>query len=313
MACGNTIIIKPSEKSPLGILAAGALIKEAGFPPGVFQVLAGGGDIGAHLASHMGINKISFTGSTWTGRKIQEASAKSNLKRVTLELGGKSPGIVFDDANLDTALFWAVLSITINTGQVCAAQSRLYLHETIAEDFLERLKQRFADIGSSLGADPQVDSTTYGPVIDQVQYEKVRKYIAGGKDNAQLLVGDQDYLGAGFYVAPTIFVNPKEDDAVYKEEVFGPVLCVRTFKTEEDAIAMANASAYGLSASVYTENIKRALRTSAQLRGGTVGVNCGPVLGTQVPMGGFGSSGIGRELGEYALRHYTEPKTICIR
>lgn len=235
LACGNTVIIKPSEKSPLGTLAAGYLIKAAGFPPGVFQILTGGSEIGAHLSAHMGIQKISFTGSCSTGKKIQEAATKSNLKRVTLELGGKSPGIVFKDADLDTALFWSVLGITVNTGQVCAATSRLLVDESI------------------------------------------------------------------------------DDDPVYREEVFGSVLCVKTFKTEEEAIGMGNDTDFGLTGSIYTENLKRALRTSGKLRAGTVAINCAAVVGPQVPMGGFGASGVGRELGEYALRHYTEPKSIWIK
>ncbi|EFX00112.1 aldehyde dehydrogenase [Grosmannia clavigera kw1407] len=294
LACGNVVLIKPSEKSPLGTMAASYLIQAAGFPPGVFQILAGGGEIGAHLSSHMDIQKISFTGSGVTGRKIQEAATRSNLKRVTLELGGKSPGIVFDDANLDTALFWCVLSITANSGQVCAATSRLLLQESIAEEFLKRIKSQFEAIATTLGADPQDKSTTYGPLVDKLQYEKVQRYIRSGQNTSQLITGgiEDEKSTAGYYVAPTIFLNPKDDDPIYREEVFGPVLCVKTFKTEEEAITMGNDTEYGLAGSVYTETTKRALR---------------------VPMGGFGSSGIGRELGEYALRHYTEPKSIWIK
>lgn len=313
LACGNTVIIKPSEKSPLGTLAAAHLIEAAGFPPGVFQVLTGGGAIGAHLSSHMGIQKVSFTGSGVTGRKIQEAATKSNLKRVTLELGGKSPALVFEDCDMDTAVRWCVQGITINTGQVCAATSRLLLQETIASDFLERMKEQFSVIAASLGSDPQDMTTTYGPVVDQLQYDKIQGYVQAAKGTTQLLVGGKEYTKGGLFIEPAIFLNPTDDDPIYREEVFGPVLCVKTFKTEEEGIAMANDTEYGLAGSIYTENLKRALRVSAKLTAGTVGVNCAAVVGPQVPMGGFGSSGIGRELGEYALRHYTEPKSVWIK
>ncbi|KAK1762783.1 aldehyde dehydrogenase [Phialemonium atrogriseum] len=313
LACGNTVILKPSEKSPLGSLAASYLIEAAGFPPGVFQVIAGGGRVGGLLSSHMKIAKISFTGSTATGRKIQEAATKSNLKRVTLELGGKSPAIVFDDADMETALFWSVLGITINSGQVCAATSRIYLQEDIAEAFLARMKEQFTAIASAMGADPQEKTTTYGPLVDRAQYDKVWNSIQSGKRAATLLTGGDEYTKGGHYVAPTIFLEPDKDADIYREEIFGPVLCARTFKTEEEALVMANDTHYGLAGSIYTNDLKRALRVSAKLRGGTISINCSAMVGPQVPMGGFGCSGIGRELGEYALRHYTEPKAIWIK
>lgn len=261
----------------------------------------------------MGIAKISFTGSTMTGRKIQDAATKSNLKRVTLELGGKSPAIVFDDCDIQKALFWCVLGITVNTGQVCAATSRVYVQETIAEKFIGLMKEKFEGIAKTLGADPQELSTQYGPLVDKIQFEKVSKLIEDGKACSKTTFGGEKHDDEGYYVAPTMFVDPPEDSAIYKEEIFGPVLCARTFKTEEEAIKLANDTHYGLAGSVYTQDVNRALRVSSKIRGGTIGVNCAAILGNQVPMGGFGSSGVGRELGEYALRQYTEPKSIWIK
>jgi len=312
LACGNTVLLKPSEKSPLGTLCAGYLIKEAGFPPGVFQILPGGGDVGAILSSHMKIAKISFTGSTFTGRKIQDAATKSNLKRVTLELGGKSPAIVFDDASMEKAVFWCTIGIATNAGQVCAATTRLFVQDTVADKFLAALKGSFEKIGKTLGSDPQDMSTTYGPLVDKIQYDKVRSFIEEGKKSTEVLTGGDEYKKEGYFIGPTIFMNPADEASIYREEIFGPVLCVRTFKTEEEAIQLANDTEYGLAGAVYTQDVNRALRVSSKIRGGTIGVNCTSVVGPQVPMGGFGSSGYGRELGEYALRHYTEPKTIWI-
>ncbi|KAL6229378.1 hypothetical protein BDW75DRAFT_235257 [Aspergillus navahoensis] len=313
LATGNTVIIKPSEKSPFGTLATAKLISQAGFPPGAFQILPGGGDVGAVLASHMDIDKISFTGSTATGRKIQEAATNSNLKRVTLELGGKSPAVVFDDANLERSLFWCTLGITTNSGQVCVASSRLFVQSGIAEKFIEGLKERFKAIAAGLGADPLNKETLYGPLVDDLQYQRVSKYIQDAKKLVSPLVGGGEYAGDGYYVEPTIFLDPPDEARIYREEIFGPVLCIKTFETEAEAVSLANDTEYGLAGSVFTQDIERALRVSRAIRGGTIGINCTSVVGPQVPTGGFRISGIGRELGEYALRHYTEPKSIWIK
>lgn len=254
LATGNTIIMKPSEKSSLGTLAIAQLIEAAGFPPGVFQVVLGGGDVGAMLSSHMGINKISFTGSTSTGKKIQEASTRSNLKRVTLELGGKSPAIIFEDADVDKALFWSTIGITVNTGQVCAATSRLFVQKSIAESFLAKLKAGFEAMAQSLGADPQDASTRYGPLVDQEQYDKVWQYIQEGKKTTKLLTGGDEYKKGGYYIAPAVFIEPDMEEDIWKEEIFGPVLCVRTFETEEEAIELANNTQYGLSGKLRTSS-----------------------------------------------------------
>jgi aldehyde dehydrogenase (NAD+) len=247
LAAGNTVIIKPSEKSFLGTLAIAALVKAAGFPPGVFQVLVGDGKVGALLSSHMDIDKISFTGSTATGKRIQEAATKSNLKRVTLELGGKGPALVFDDADLDKALFWVTLGITVNTGQVCAATSRLLVQKSIADAFLEKVKAGLGAMSQALGGDPQDVSTHYGPVVDAQQFQKVTDYINEGKKRTKLLTGGQEYEKNGYYIAPTVFLDPEPDEKIWTEEIFGPVLCVKTFETEEEAIKLANDTQYGLS------------------------------------------------------------------
>jgi len=248
LASGNVIIIKPSEKSPLGTLAMAKMFEVAGFPPGVFQVLVGGGNVGQILAAHMDINKISFTGSTFTGRKIQQAAAASNLKRVTLELGGKSPAIIFKDADIDKAVFWASMGITVNTGQVCAATSRVFVEKSISEEFLTKLKGAFEAITQNLGADPQNPDTQYGPLVDEGQFHKVMKYIEEGKKVAKVLSGGEQYdRGSGNYVSPTIFIEPNSDTSIYREEIFGPVLCVKTFETEDEALRLANDTEYGLS------------------------------------------------------------------
>jgi len=231
---------------------------------------------------------------------------------VTLELGGKSPSIIFDDANMEKAIFWTKMGITINSGQVCAASSRLYVQEGIAEKVIERLKTEFKSIAEKLGGDPQDRKTAYGPLVDKLQYDHVLEFIEEGKKDATIVAGGEERDGPGHYISPVIFLNPKDDAKVYKQEIFGPVLCVKTFKTEEEVLKMANNTTYGLAGSVFTQDIGRALRMSAKLQGGTICVNCAIMVGPQVPMGGFKQSGYGRELGEYALRHYTEPKTIWI-
>ncbi|EOD46360.1 putative aldehyde dehydrogenase protein [Neofusicoccum parvum UCRNP2] len=309
LALGNTVVVKPSEKSPLGTLAFGHLARAAGFPPGVFNIVAGDGTAGAALAAHAGVHKISFTGSLATGRRVQLAAAASNLKRVTLELGGKSPAIVFADADLDNAVAWTLRGITTNSGQVCAATSRLIVHEAIADVFVARLRAAFDAIAASLGADPQSPSTTYGPLIDAAQYEAVLGHIsAANAKGAAAVTGEK-----GCYVAPVLVVDPDRESSVYRDEVFGPVLCVETFAAENEALEKANDTHYGLSGAIYTKDISRAIRIWRQVQAGTVCVNCALMAGPQMPNGGFKSSGTGRELGEYALRHYAEPRAVWIK
>ncbi|KAJ2895269.1 hypothetical protein MKZ38_006734 [Zalerion maritima] len=287
LASGNCFILKPSEKSPFAPLALGWLIKEAGFPPGVFQVISGDGATGALFASHMKVRKISFTGSTGTGRRIQEMAAKSNLKRVTLELGGKSPALVFDDANLDNAVTWCVNGITGNTGQVCFAASRVYVQEGVFGKFLEKYKAAMEERGRAIG-DPDKEGTLMGPLIDQMQFER------------------------GFYIEPTVFTNVAEDSEICTQEIFGPVAILNSFKTEEEILAKANATNFGLMAGVFTQDINRAMRVSSEIDSGMVGINCVSLCFLQAPFGGSKESGQGRENAIHAMRMFTEPKTIMI-
>ena len=311
LAMGNVLIVKPSEKAPFGSLAFASLFEKAGFPNGVVQVVTGLGATGALLASHMGIQKISFTGSVRTGKAIQKMAAESNMKRVTLELGGKSPAIIFEDANLDNAVQWAVNGIISRTGQLCVAASRVYVQESIADKFLEKYIKQMREAAEKIG-DPQDEETLLGPLADKIQFERVMGFIERGKKQAQLVVGGVQRGDKGYFVEPTVFVNPQENAEIYKEEIFGPVSVVQTFKTEEEVLARANDTQYGLMGGVFTQDIQRALRISAGIQAGVVGVNCVSSMNMQVPFGGFKQSGQGREMAEYSLRAYTEPKTILI-
>ncbi|KAH6605265.1 hypothetical protein Trco_006972 [Trichoderma cornu-damae] len=312
LATGNVLIVKPSEKSPLGSLAVAPLFEEAGFPPGVVQILPGDGKTGAILADHMRVRKISFTGSVATGKKIQVAAAQSNLKRVTLELGGKSPAVIFEDADIDNAITWTVNGILARTGQVCVAASRVYVQRSISEKFISRYIERMKEAAMAMG-DPQDPDTKYGPLADSSAFEKVRGMILRGKEEAELVVGGNQIGTEGCFVEPTVFLNPKPDAEIYRSEVFGPVVVVKTFDTEEEVVEAANDTEYGLMAGVFTRDINRALRVSARIDSGVVGVNCVSMMHIQAPFGGKKASGIGREFGEYALRAFTEPKTILIK
>ncbi|KAH7385690.1 aldehyde dehydrogenase domain-containing protein [Pyrenochaeta sp. MPI-SDFR-AT-0127] len=311
LATGNVMIIKPSEKTPLGSLAAASLFERAGFPPGVIQVITGPGSTGALLAEHMRIRKISFTGSLATGRKIQEAAARSNLKRVTLELGGKSPAVIFDDANLDNALTWTVNAILTRSGQLCVAASRVYVQKSISKRFIEEYKNRMAAATNDMG-DPQDPATKLGPLVDESQLARVKNMVERGKLEAELLVGGAQHSNSGCYMQPTVFLNPKHDAEIYRNEIFGPVSVIKTFETEEEIIQLANDTEYGLMSGVFTRDITRALRVSSALETGVVGINCVSLQSLQAPFGGKKQSGIGREFGEYALRLFTEPKTVLI-
>jgi len=311
LVTGNVLIVKPSEKTPLGTLALAPLFEQAGFPKGVIQVVTGPGETGALLSSHMRIRKISFTGSLATGKKIQIAAAESNLKRVTLELGGKSPAVIFDDCNLDNALTWTINAILARSGQVCVAASRLYVQKTIADKFIEKYVERMKAAAADLG-DPQDMSVKLGPLVDQSQFERVKAMVERGREEAELVVGGVQHGETGCYMEPTVFLNPKADAEIYKKEIFGPVSIIKTFDTEEEVLAMANDTEYGLMSGVFTRDITRALRVSALLDSGVVGVNCVSYISVLVPFGGRKQSGLGREMGEYYLRAFTEPKTILI-
>ncbi|KAF2495017.1 aldehyde dehydrogenase mitochondrial precursor [Lophium mytilinum] len=311
LATGNVMIVKPSEKTPLGTLAAAQLFLKAGFPPGVLQVITGAGSTGALLAEHMKIRKVSFTGSVTTGRRVQIAAAKSNLKRVTLELGGKSPAVVFDDANLENAVTWTVNSILIRSGQLCVAPSRVYVQKGIAEKFIDAYKKKMSAAADNLG-DPQDPNVTMGPMVDAAQLERVKGMVERGKSEAELVVGGNQRGDTGCFMEPTVFLNPKSDAEIYRNEIFGPVSVIKTFETEEEVLKLANDTEFGLMAGVFTKDINRALRMSSGMEAGVVGVNCVSLQNMQAPFGGKKQSGIGREMGEYALRLFTEPKTVLI-
>ncbi|EXJ92020.1 hypothetical protein A1O3_00570 [Capronia epimyces CBS 606.96] len=317
LATGNCFILKPSEKTPFAPLALGALIEEAGFPPGVFQILSGDGSTGALLASHMRIRKVSFTGSIATGRKIQEMAAKSNLKRVTLELGGKSPAVVFDDCNLDNAVTWCVNAITANSGQVCYAASRIYVQKGIFDKFAAKYAEAMQARANAVG-DPDEPSTLLGPVVDKAQFERVCGFIERGIDGQQgkLLVGGKRVTtgntGSGYFIEPTVFQDVDPNAEIYQNEIFGPVSILNSFTLEEEVVQKANATEYGLMAGVFTQDVNKALRVASEFDSGMVGVNCISLVHVNTPFGGSKASGVGRECGRAALQAFTEPKTIMI-
>jgi aldehyde dehydrogenase (NAD+) len=246
LAAGNTFILKPPEKSPLSSLFIANLFEKAGFPPGVFNIVCGEGATGSLLCAHMKVDKVSFTGSVPTGRRVQDAANKSNMKRVTLELGGKSPAIVFADANISSAAKALSQGTTSNAGQVCVSCSRVYVHESVADKLVAEIKELFEGIGSTLGQDPQKMDTLFGPVVDKAQYERVHSFIEQGKSDAKLVTGGYRYGKNGNFIPPTLFIDVPASATIYKEEIFGPVLVIRTFQTEEEAIEMANDSLFGL-------------------------------------------------------------------
>lgn len=310
LCTGNTVVMKAAEQTPLSILYLATLIKEAGFPPGVVNIINGHGrEAGAALAQHLDVDKIAFTGSTATGREIMKMAAV-NLKNITLETGGKSPLLVFDDADLDQAVKWAHVGIMYNQGQVCTATSRILVQDGIYDKFVAAFKE-YVSKASVLG-DPFKDDTFQGPQVTKAQFERVLSYIEAGKsEGATLVTGGEAYKdvnGKGFFIRPTIFSDVKDDMTIYREEVFGPFVSIGSFKTEEEAIKRANDSTYGLGAALFTENITKAHRVARRIEAGMVWINSSNDSDTRVPFGGVKQSGIGRELGEAGLEAYTNKK-----
>ncbi|KAF4221920.1 hypothetical protein CNMCM8980_006194 [Aspergillus fumigatiaffinis] len=312
ISTGNTVVLKTAEQTPLSALYVAKLVKEAGFPPGVINIISGFGRVaGAAIAAHMDIDKVAFTGSTLVGRQILQVAAKSNLKKVTLELGGKSPNIVFPDADLDDAIKYVNLGIYFNHGQCCAAGSRVLVHESIYDKFLELFKQRAEE--NKVG-DPFHPETFQGPQVSQVQFDRIMGYIDEGKKaGATVITGGARHGEKGYYIQPTIFADVREDMKIVKEEIFGPVCTVQKFSSEEEAIEIANNTNYGLAAAVHTTNFDTAIRVSNAIRAGTVWINNYNTFLAQMPFGGFKESGLGRELGSYALDNYTQVKTVHAR
>ena len=312
LATGNTVVMKPAEQTPLSALRVGELIVEAGFPEGVVNLLPGfGPTAGAAIARHMDVDKVAFTGSTETGRLILEAAARSNLKRVTLELGGKSPNIIFQDTDLDEAVEGAHLGIFSNQGQICCAGSRVFVEEKIYDQFIER---SIARAKKRCVGDPFDPKTEQGPQVDQMQFDKVMGYIESGqREGATLACGGKRVGNRGYFIEPTVFADVQDDMRIAREEIFGPVMSVIPFKDLDEVIARANRTIYGLAAGVWTRDIKKAHAIANSVRAGTVWVNCFNVLDTRAPFGGFKQSGSGRELGEYGLLEYTEVKTVIMK
>ncbi len=311
LACGNTVVIKPAEQTPLTALWMAELAREAGFPPGVVNVLNGLGETtGAAIVKHPDIDKIAFTGHVDTAKIIQKAAADT-LKRTSFELGGKSPNVVFADADLNAAVDGAFHAIYFHGGQCCTAGSRLFVENKIHDEFVERLAEKAK--GRKVG-DPLDPKTHQGPQVSEEQLDKIMHYVRlGEKEGATLVTGGERVGSKGFFVQPTIFDNVKDDMAIARDEIFGPVVSVLPFRGIDEVIERANSTFYGLAAAIWTSDINKAHLYAKKVKAGTVWVNCYHVVDTTTPFGGFKMSGQGRENGEAALEHYTELKTVTIK
>jgi aldehyde dehydrogenase (NAD+) len=312
LATGNTVVMKPAEQTPLTALRIGELILEAGFPEGVVNILPGyGPTAGAAISNHMDVDKVAFTGSTEVGKLIMKAAATSNLKRVTLELGGKSPNIVFADADMDEAVEGCHFALFFNQGQCCCAGSRLMVEAKCYDEFVEK---SIARAKKRKVGDPFDPDTEQGPQVDVDQFDKIMGYIESGKkEGASLLAGGKRVGSKGYFIEPTVFGDVKDDMTIAKEEIFGPVMSIIKFNGMDEVIDRANRTMYGLAAAVWTRDIGKAHAIANNVRAGTVWVNCYDVFDPGAPFGGFKQSGIGREMGEYGLQQYSEIKTVTIK
>jgi aldehyde dehydrogenase (NAD+) len=313
LATGNTVILKPASQTPLTALALGDLALEIGFPPGVLNIITGRGEtVGQALVEHPGIDKIAFTGDTSTGKGIMRSSAET-LKRITLELGGKSPNIVFPDADLDAAVRGATGGIFYGKGEVCAAGSRLLVDRSIKDEFIDRVAARAKKM---VAGDPLDPKTRLGALSSKSQLDRVLRYIEiGRREGASLVAGGLRTdigTGKGYFIQPTVFADVTPEMTIAREEIFGPVLAVIEFGDADDAIAKANQSIYGLAAAVWTRDLRKAHYVASKLHAGTVWVNTYNVYDTAVPFGGYKQSGFGREMGQHALEHYTQTKSVWI-
>ncbi|KAG7876991.1 hypothetical protein KL937_005110 [Ogataea polymorpha] len=312
LACGCPLVIKSSELTPLSLLLFAQYVKEAGFPAGVFNVVSGLGSVaGQRLAEHPDLDKVAFTGSTATGAKVMQ-SAAANLKNVSLECGGKSPLVVFDDADLEQAAKWASFGVMYNSGQNCTANSRVLVQDTVYERFLELFKKQILEDWKV--GDPFDENATLGPVISKTQYDKIQRYIESGKrEGARLVLGNEPTgQSTGYFIPPTVFADCNQNMTIVKEEIFGPVVAVAKFSSEEEAVKNANDTIYGLAAMVFSKDFHRAHRVAEQLEAGSVYINSSNDESCRVPFGGFKMSGIGRELGESGIDLYTQSKSIYL-
>lgn len=312
LACGNTVVLKPAEQTSLSTLRFGALAAEAGIPAGVLNIVTGGPETGKAIVRHPGVDKIAFTGSTTVGKEIMRGAADS-LKRITLELGGKSPNIVFADCDIDSAVKGAITGIFYGKGEVCNAGSRLFVESKVQDEFLEKLVAR---VKKMRPGDPLDPKTRMGAIVSQEQMQTVLGYIEAGKnEGAKLITGGSQVSvdgGKGFFIEPTIFGGVSNDMKIAQEEIFGPVLATLSFDDLDQVIALANRNAYGLAAAVWTRDVKKAHTVSRQLKAGTVWINTYGLMDAALPFGGYKSSGFGRELGQHAIEHYTELKSVWL-
>ncbi|MBP1859640.1 betaine-aldehyde dehydrogenase [Rhizobium herbae] len=312
LICGNAMVFKPSENTPLGALKIAEILIEAGLPKGLYNVIQGDRSTGPLLVNHKDVAKVSLTGSVETGKKVAGAAA-SNLKHVTMELGGKSPLIVFDDADLESAIGGAMLGNFYSTGQVCSNGTRVFVQRGIKDKFLKRLKERTEKI---VIGDPMDEATQFGPIVSKAQLDKVFSYIEKGKaEGATLLTGGgipNSVSSAGNYIQPTVFADVTDDMTICREEIFGPVMCVLDFDSEDEVVARANATEFGLSAGVFTSDLTRGHRVADALEAGTLWINAYNLAPVEVPFGGSKQSGFGRENSVAALNHYSELKSVYV-
>ena len=319
LSCGNTVVLKPAEQTPLSLLYFAQLIRDAGFPPGVVNIVNGTGHgAGAALVRHEDVDKIAFTGSTATGRGVMKMAA-GTLKNVTLETGGKSPLLIFEDADVELAASWAHIGSMSNQGQICSATSRILVHESVHDKFVASLVQTVKRV--SVVRDPFDPATFQGPQVTRAQYERVLGYIKSGREEGATVACGGEPLGGpvmsgggrkGFFVAPTVFTNVTTTMRIYREEIFGPCVAIVSFRTEDEALAMANDTTYGLGAAVFTRDMARAHRVARHIEAGMVWINSSNDSDYRVPFGGVKQSGIGRELGEAGLAAYSNVKSIHV-
>ena len=310
LACGNSIIFKPSETTPLCALKVAEILVEAGLPAGLYNVVQGMGEVGASLVTDPRVDKVSLTGSVPTGRKVYAAAAEG-IKHVTMELGGKSPMIVFEDADIENAISGAILGNFYSSGQICSNGTRVFVHRDIKEAFLKRLAER---LENAVIGDPMDPNTSFGPMVSKRQMEIALSYVEKGKaEGARLVFGGSAIDRDGFYMQPTVFADVTDDMSIAREEIFGPVMSVMDFDTEEEVMARANATEFGLAAGVFTKDLSRAHRVAAGFEAGTCYINTYNDAPVEAPFGGMKNSGVGRENSKAAIDHYSQLKTVYVR